>query len=371
MDMNCRGILKGGCILAVILLSAVSVFSAEKPRPVVNYHLDFESESFFADDFIEKSGIKTMAQRGIEFPEGKFGNGIMMNNISQMPDDDNMSGIYPDLITAGIFNTDNFSEMGFNEPFFWGAGKLHPRLGAVAFWAKGKPAFPVPLFEQSSIAFGRLERDLIGIVLDDDNYLTAYIRDARYIRHELISAAQWDTEKWNHIVFNWDWANGLELWLNGEKIVSSMGNDSWFETMNPGLMHFPAAGIIYDEFYMLDRPMTKREISTLMKSNKAPRSETPNIRRSAGDILRIEDCSGADSFENLPVISPDGGLSITEVWPVDARDENIPGWYVIDGRNEMAWPHEYAFINDIPGDADYHAEKVDIFTSEGAEVNYI
>ncbi|MFC1651401.1 hypothetical protein ACFL2X_07500, partial [Candidatus Latescibacterota bacterium] len=369
--MNCPGMLKKGCFLAVFLISAVSVLSAEKPRPVVNYHLGFESESFFLDDFIEKSGKKTVKQREIEFPEGKFGKGIKMNFIPQVPDDDNMSGIDLDLITAVIFNTNNFSEMGFNEPFFWGAGKLHPRLGAVAFWAKGRPAFHGPLFEQSSIAFGRLERDLIGIVIDDDNYLSAYLRDARYIRHELISDRQWDTEKWNHIVFNWDWANGLELWLNGEKIVSSMGNDSWFETMNPGLMHFPAAGIIYDEFYMLDRPLSKNEIAKLMKSNISPRQETPSVKRSGDDLKRIAECSGADDFGNLPVITPDNGLEIAEVWPLDARDENIPGWYVIDGRNEIAWPHEYAFFTIIPGDADYHAEKVDITTPSGAEVNYV
>ncbi|MFC1541001.1 CARDB domain-containing protein [Candidatus Latescibacterota bacterium] len=369
--MNSSGILTKKFILALFLLSAVTVFSAEKPRPVVNYHLSFESESFFLDDFIEKSGKKSVKQRQIEFPEGKFGKGILMNFIPQVPDDDNMSGIDLDLITAVIFNTSNFSEMGFNEPFFWGAGKLHPRLGAVAFWAKGKPAFPGPLFEQSSIAFGRLERDLIGIVIDDDNYLTAYLRDARYIKHELLGDRQWEPEKWNHIVFNWDWANGLELWLNGEKIAASWGNDSWFETMIPGLMHFPAAGIIYDEFYMLDRPLRKDEITKLMESNMAPRQETPSIRRSTNDLKRIDECSGADEFGNYPVISPDRGLKITEVWPVDARDENIPGWYVIDGRNEMAWPHEYAFFTIIPGDADYHAEKVDIITPAGAEVNYI
>jgi hypothetical protein len=369
--MNYPGLVKKSCMCALIMLFSVSVFSAERPRPVVNYHLGFESESFLLDDFIEKSGKKTMEQRGIEFPEGKFGKGIRMNFIPQVPDDDNMSGIDLDLITAVIFNTNYFSEMGFNEPFFWGAGKLHPRLGAVAFWAKGKPAFPGPLFEQTSIAFGRLERDLIGIDLDEDYYITAYLRDARYIRHELISDRKWDPEKWNHIVFNWDWANGLELWLNGEKIVSSWGNDSWFETMNPGLMHFPAAGVIYDEFHMLDRPLRKSEIANLMESNKPPRQETPSVRRSAKDIERIDECSGADEFGNLPVITPDDGLIITEIRPVDARDDNIPGWYVLDGRNEMAWPHEYAFFTIIPGDADYHAEKVDIFTPPGAEVNYV
>ncbi len=356
---------------AVIALSVVTAISAERPRQVVNYHLDFETSSFLSDDFIEKSGKKTLEDREIEFPEGKFGRGIRMNYIPQTPDDDNMSGIDLDLITAVMFNTANFSEMGFNEPFLWGAGKLHPRLGAVAFWAKGKPAYPCPLFEQASIAFGRLERDLIGIELDKDYYICAYLRDARYVRHELISGRKWDPERWNHVVLNWDWANGLELWLNGEKIVSSWGNDSWFETMNPGLLHFPATGIVYDEFYMLDRPLRENEIETLMESNRAPRQETPSVRRAADDLRRIDECSGTDQFANLPVAVPGEGLVFEEIRATDARDGHVPGWYVIDGRNEMAWPHEYAFFTIIPSDADYHAEKVDVFTPPDSKVNYV
>ena len=369
--MNISGMYTKGVVLAAFLLSAISAYPAENPRPVVNYHLSFENVNFFRDDFIEKSGKKTIEQREIDFPEGRFGKGIRMNYVPRVPDDDNMSGIDLDLITAVIFNTSNFSEMGFNEPFFWGAGRLHPRMGAIAFWAKGKLPFPGPLFEQSSIAFGRLERDLIGIIIDDDNCLCAYLRDARYIRHELLSDEEWDSDRWNHIVFNWDWANGLELWLNGEKIASSWGNDSWFETMNPGLFHFPSAGIIYDEMYMLDRPLKKVEITRLMDSNMAPGQETPSFMRPRDGYKLIAECSGADFIENLPVITPDDRLKITEIWPLDARDEHIPGWYVLDGRNEMAWPHEYAFFTIIPGDADYHAEKVDVSTPAGAKVNYV
>ena len=140
-------------ILTAFLISAVTSYSAERPQPVVTYHLDFETTDFFEDDFIKQSGKKTIEEREIDFPEGRFGKGIRMSFIPHMPDADNLSGIDLDLITAVIFNTNNFSEMGFNEPFFWGAGRLHPRMGAVAFWAKGKPPFPGPLFEQSSIAF--------------------------------------------------------------------------------------------------------------------------------------------------------------------------------------------------------------------------
>ena len=369
--MKVFGSFRIGIIPAFLLMFTNFANSAERPRPVVNYHLSFENVDFFTEDFVHQSGKKTIEEREIDFPDGRFGTGIRMNYIPRVPDDDNMSGIDLDLITAVMFNTSYFSEMGFNEPFFWGTGRIHPRMGAVAFWAKGKPPFPGPLFEQSSIAFGRLERDLIGIIIDEDNCLSAYLRDARYVRHELLTDEEWDPERWNHIVFNWDWAKGLELWFNGEKVASSWGNDSWFETMYPGLFHLPAAGVIYDELYMMDRPLKSAEIKRLMSSNVVPGQETPSFMRTKEDYERIVDCSGADFVGSLPVVTPDSGIKVTEVWPRDAKDEHVPGWYVIDGRNEMAWPHEYAFFTIIPGDADYHAEKVDIITPVEAKVNYV
>lgn len=361
----------GIVVLFFALASAARLPAAEHPQPVVNYQVSFENVEFLKDDFIKQSGLKTIKDRQLEFPEGRFGRGIRMNYIPQVPDDDNMSGIDLDLITAVMFNTRNFSEMGFNEPFLWGAGRLNPRLGAIAFWAKGKQSFPGPLFEQSSIAFGRKERDLIGIGLDDDNCLTAYVRDARYVRHELLSEETWNPNTWNHLVFNWDWAKGLELWLNGKKIASSWGADSWFETMYPGLFHLPSSGIIYDELYLMDRPLSGGEIERLMERNVPPGLETPSFMRTREDLERITACSGADRVSDFPAVTPESVLRITEVWPVDARDEHIPGWYVSDGRNEMAWPHEYAFFTIIPGDADYHAEKVDLVSPPGAPVNYV
>lgn len=357
-------------VLFFSLISALTVYSAERPQPVVNFHLSFENVEFLNEDFVDQSGKKTIKEREIDFPEGRFGRGIRMNYIPHMPDDDNLSGIDLDLITAVMFNTTYYSEMGFNEPFLWGAGRINARLGAVAFWAKGKPPFTGPLFEQSSIAFGRLERELIGIKIDKDNCLSAYLRDARYVRHELLTEEVWDTERWNHIVFNWDWAKGLELWLNGKKVASSRGYDSWFETMYPGLFHLPSPGIIYDELYLMDRPLKSNEIKRLMNSNMIPGIETPSFMR-ANDYERIAQCSGADFKESFFPITPESGIKITEIFPLDAKDGHVPGWYVIDGRNEMAWPHEYAFFTIIPGDADYHAEKVDIITPDKTRVNYI
>jgi len=340
-------------------------------RSPVSYHMSFDNRDFFDEDFIEHSGKKSVKERQIDFPQGKFGKGIRMSFIPAPPDENNMSGIDLDLITAVIFNTKPGNTMGYNQPFIWGSGRISPRLGAVAFWAKGKLPFAGPLFEQSSISFGRKERDLIGITVDSDNKLSAYVRDARYVRHEIKSDKNLDGSKWNHIVLNWDWANGLELWLNGEKIASSWGTDGWYETALPGLFHLPAPGLIYDELYMLDRPMEQKEIRNLMSSNVPPKAESQVYSRKSYDSKRIAEYSGANKGANLPIISPEKSLSFTEVWPTEVADGHVPGLYIIDGRNEMAWPHDYSFFTIIPGDGDFHAEKADIKTSPKSIVNYI
>jgi len=369
--MNIKRGIMNFLLLAFTGFICMSVNAAELRRSVITYHLSFDDTSFFTDDVIELSGKKTIEERSIDFPEGKFGKGLRMSFIPDPPDDHNMSGIDLDLITAVVFNTRPGNKMGYNQPFIWGSGRCNPRLGAVAFWAKGEPPFECPLFEQTSIAFGRKERDLLGVVIGEGNTLSAYLRDARYVRHELNTGVVWDTDSWNHVVLNWDWANGLELWLNGEKIGSSWGKDAWFETLPPGLFHLPAPGLIYDEVYLMDRPLSKSEVKQLMSSNKAPAHESSFYRRKKYDTNFIARCSGAEHSSSLPVITPETGLTITEVFPSDASDGVIPGWYVIDGRSEMAWPHEYAFFTIIPGDADFHAEKVDILTPADTQINFV
>ncbi len=333
--------------------------------------MSFDNRDFFEEDFIEQSKKKTVSERKIDFPEGKFGKGIRMSYVPDPPDETNMSGIDLDLITAILFNTKPGNTMGYNEPFIWGSGRINPRLGAVAFWAKGKLPFAGPLFEQTTISFGRKERDLIGVMVNDKNQLSAYVRDARYVRHELNSAIDWDASVWNHIVLNWDWANGIELWLNGNKIASSYGTDGWFETAPPGLFHLPAPGIMYDELYLMDRPVSQTEIKKLISSNVPPKEESPVYVRKNYDSERLAQYSGADKSDSLPVVSPNEKLIFTEVWPTDVADGHIPGPFIIDGRNEMAWPHDYAFFTIIPGDGDFHAEKVDIKTPPESKVNYV
>jgi hypothetical protein len=337
----------------------------------VSYYMSFDDRSFFDEDFIELSGKKKIEERKIGFPEGRFGKGIQMNLIPVPPDADNMTGIDLDLVTAVVFNTRPGNKMGYNQPFIWGSGRINPRLGSVAFWAKGHVPFAGPLFEQTSISFGRTERDLLGVVIGKDNKISAYVRDARYVRHEINSDYVWDTAAWNHVVMNWDWANGMELWINGESVASSWGSDGWFETMPPGLFHLPAPGVTYDELYLMDRPISKSEIEALRFRNAPPEEERTVYTRKNFNSQLIRELSGADKSDDLPVVSPDSALVFSEVWPADAADGHIPGWHIIDGRNEIAWPHPYAVFTIIPGDGDFHAEKVDIKTPPGSTVNYI
>jgi len=361
--------------LALILTISLSMLTAANAgqlrKSVVSYHMSFDNQDFINEDFIQQSGKKTIEERKFDFPQGKFGKAVRMSFVPAPPDQHNMSGIDLDLITAVMFNTNPNNTMGYNEPFIWGSGRLNPRLGAVSLWAKGKPAYSGPLFEQTTIAFGRKERDLLGILINEDDKLTAYLRDARYERHEIESDAVWNADTWNHVVLNWDWAKGMELWLNGEKIASSMGSDAWFETLLPGLFHLPTPGVAYDELYLMDRPLSKSEISKLMKSNTPPKSNGALYKRKSADVAMIDAISGADKIDKLPTVQAGQGMTIKEVYPTNASDGNVPGWYVIDGRNEMAWPHEYAFFTIIPGDADFHAEKVDLPTKATSKVNYV
>ena len=337
----------------------------------VSHHVSFNNNDFFNKDFTVWARKKAGDTAEIDFPEGKFGKGIRVEYIPAPPSNSiNLSGLHSGLTTA-VFGTRPGNTNSFAQPFTWGASRLNTRLGAVAFWVKGKPPVSGLLFEQGTTSFGRLERDLIGIGLDENFKLSAFLRDARYVLHELKTDIVWDAENWNHIVLNWDWLNGLDFWLNGKKIASSWGTDGWFETAPPGLFHLPTPGLVYDELYIVDRPVSESEIQTLMSSNIPPKDESPVYHRSSYDAKRVAQYSGAGKCENLPIITPDKKLLLSEVFPTDVADGYIPGWHVIDGRNEMAWPHPYSLFTIIPGDGDFHAEKVDIKTPADSIVNYI
>lgn len=338
---------------------------------VVSHYMSFNDSNILKQDFIVWARKKPNDTAEIDFPDGKFGKGIRVEYIPAPPSNSiNMSGMHSGLTTAA-FGTRPGNTNSFAQPFAWGAGKINTKLGAVAFWAKGKPPVTGLLYELGTTSFGRMERDLIGIGLDENKKLYTFLRDARYVRHELKTDIVWNGDNWNHIVLNWDWLNGIELWLNGIKIATSWGTDGWFETAPPGLFHLPTPGLIYDELYIIDRPVVASEIAALISSNTPPKDESPVYNRGDYDPKRVAQYSGTGKSNNLPTVSPDKALLLSEIFPTGAADGHIQGWHIIDGRNEMAWPHEYSLFTIIPGDGDFHAEKVDIKTPATSMVNYV
>lgn len=357
---------------AFSLLSGVGVISAEGGP--MTLHLSFDDFGFLGEDFIARSGLKTVEQRGITLEEGRFGKGIRMNLVPKEIVGDNRSGIDLDMVTAAVYNTRSNSGMNmYCEPFFWGAGRLNAGSGTVAFWAKG-PFSEGDLFDQSAMAWGRTERFLLSLGLDASRRLTVSLTDSRYVRHTIRSEAVPADASWNHIVLNWDRAEGLELFLNGVSVASSWGKDAWWETYLPGLVHFPMPRVTYDEAFFFSRPLATREISSLMKDNTPPSSDAPPADHTPAERDRLARAIGLDSDLPIPVavpMKPGEALAFREVVPDYLGDGHIQGRFCNDGRYEMAWPHNQAVFTFIPGDASFKAEKLDITTPPTVPYNYV
>ena len=370
--MRCH--LFSACILAGMLFS-----SPAPAAPPVSYHLSFEDFSFKADDWIEQAGMKTIEERKWESVAGKFGNALYLGAVPLDYDIDNMSGLDLDLITAIIFNVQyqNMKGIGYDEPFIWGAGKLHPAYGAVSFWVKGsskpeKDNARTILFEQTTSGWGRKERQLIEIELTRDRTISAYVEDARYAQHTVETKAEWKDNDWNHVVFMWDRSSGVSLWINGKEAASSMGTMAWWENQRPGLFHLPMAKAAYDEFYLFTRPLKPGEIAALYTKNTPPADNAGTVLSSQKDVRRLKNAFTADA-SRLPVIKPQAAQALVfkDITPLRIHDEGVQGWWIADGRYELAWPHEYSVFTIIPGDVDFHAEKADVLPPPASDVNYL
>ena len=372
-----------GRVLIVMFLCMMTIAgtaSAAENSPV-SYHLPFDSigdiQDLAGDDWIEKTGLKTIAERRWDLTEGRFGRALFLGAVPLKYDVDNMSGLDLDMVTAVVFNVAYAGSKGrgYDEPFIWGAGKCHPARGSVSFWVKGNsqpddPDARTILFEQTTSSWGRKERQLIEIELFRDHTISAYVEDARYVQHTVKSGPVWRDGDWNHVVFMWDRASGVSLWVNGAEAASTMGSDPWWENQRPGLFHLPMARAAYDELYLIGRTMTTQEIGALYRENEAPAggksTDSPD-----SDLLR-----GAFSADvsHLPVAKPAKGtetLVFTDIEPERIHDDGITGWWISDGRYELAWPHENSVFTIIPGDVDFHAEKADVLPPEGVDVNYV
>jgi len=364
-------------ILTATFLSGPSAPDAFEPP--VSCQLSFENLDFASGDWVEQTGLKTIEERKWELVEGRFGRALFLGATPLKYDNDNMSGLDLDMVTAVIFNVAYAGRKGrgYDEPFIWGAGKLHPGAGTVAFWVKGtsKPESEdarTILFEQTTTSWGRKERQLIEIELLRDGAITAYVEDARYHRHAVKTKPVWRDDNWNHVVFMWDRSSGVSLWVNGSEAASSMGADAWWENQRPGLFHLPMARSAYDEFYIFDRTLTENEIGGLYRNNTVPTTSRAAAPPDKNAVQRLKDAFSSDTSA-LPTVRPSNGDAVvfTEITPQRIHDEGIQGWWIADGRYELAWPHEYSVFTIIPGDVDFHAEKADILPPKASEVNYI
>jgi len=357
-------------VLCLLVVPAASGHAAG--RTPVAYHLSFDDFSFLEDCYVARSGLKTPGERKLQTVEGRFGGALYLGAVPLIVNENNMSGIDLDLVTAVIYNVAMAGRKGtgYDEPFIWGAGKLHPAYGALSFWVKG-PLREGMLFNQSASSFGRLEKELIEVRLGEDGSLSASVEDARYVRHTVKTKPLWRADEWMHVVFMWDRSSGLSLWVDGKEEASTMGTDSWWENQRPGLFHLPMAQAAYDEFYLFRRPLAPGEIEALYRGNEPP-SRSAGSTYDAPSAERLKRAFIAD-ISTLPAVVPSDGsaLVFTHVTPERVHDEGVAGWWLADGRYECAWPHEYGMFTIIPGDADYHADHADILPPDGAAVNYL
>ena len=369
-------------VFLLLLIVCTPVFAVgNKP---VTYHLTFDNlgaiQNLLAGDWIEQTGLKTIEDRKWDLVDGQFGRALYLGAVPLKYDVDNMSGLDLDMVTAVIFNVaySGSKGRGYDEPFIWGAGKLHPALGAVAFWVKGssKPQDEdarTILFEQTTTTWGRKERQLIEIELYRDRTISAYVEDARYFQHTVKTGPVWKDGEWNHVVFMWDRSSGVSLRINGAEAASTMGTDAWWENQRPGLFHMPMSLAAYDEFYFFNRTLSNAEVANLYRNNTPPEVSDQQYRPSADGIKRLKAAYISDT-SRLPVTRKASGnraLVFSEITPERIHDEGISGWWISDGRYELAWPHEYSVFTIIPGDVDFHAEKADLLPPEGVNVNYI
>ena len=358
----------------VLIVFAGSSYAANG-QEAVNFYLSFEDFNFMSEDFVARSGFKTIEDRGLTLEEGRFGKGLKMNLIPSIVEQDEMTGIDLDTVTAVVFNTRHRRDVwvGYNEPFLWGAGKLNPGSGSLAFWVKGTLT-EGELFNQSAMAWGRKERYLFAITVDELENIGACIRDSRYVDHTISTHYSWDEDSWNHVVLNWDKSQGLELFINGESVASSWGNDSWWETPLPGLFHLPMPKVIYDELYIFSKPLSAKEIQDLMSTNTVSPGISEVKKHTTEERDRMALALGISNDLSLPVLQPldeTKVLSFKEITPDFTGDGKIPGRFCQDGRYELAWPHPVAVFTIVPGDADFQAEKLDIDTPQGVPYNYV
>ena len=242
---------------------------------------------------------------------GKFGRALLLGLKFEIQDQHNMT--YIDLDLASHLRDVH----SWNDPFIWGAGRIQPMSGSVAFWIRGALEPETKLFFQSANAFGRFEKNLLGVSIDRNRHLAGFLVDARYDRHEVVSGDSIEGRKWHHIVFTWDETLGLALFLDGEQVAGSHQEDAWWMTQVPGLFHLPAGKHAYDEFYIFSLPLTADEVQRLYSRNEVPGARAQERREDTTLKARLIAKSGISTDLDLPEMKPRTGnstLIFEEIW---------------------------------------------------------
>lgn len=335
------------------------------------FHLSFDDETYLAHDYAAKFSDPGFEDRGLRLVPGSFGTAFLNDNVFSPEDYQNTHMSVRDLDTLlEVVCHHRFAywkqglKVGGFHPYFWGTGKLATDGGTVAFWARGARTHPGALFFQASSSFGRFEKYLMGIDLLPDGSLEAWIVDSRYVRHAIRSQSIWDAERFHHVALSWDKGNGLRLAMDGAVVASSWGRDAWAATQTPGLFHFPMTGLAVDEVWVFDRPLSLAEIETLRTRNEPPKEGTGAASLSVGEQERLARAYLGAGVPTLPRVQSTavGPMpTFQEVFPLRAGDGGVRAPFVIDGKDELAWPQDYTSFTNILGDSDFHPEQIDFF----------
>ncbi len=352
------------------------------PIPGLTCRISFDSEADILSDFLSAAKIYRSAKPGavlenplktrrLSLAEGRFGRALHVEDgWSITKGTANESGIDLDLIVATLWGDYR------TKPHYWGAGRFFGGRGTVAFWVKRKailsdPLYPV--FLQSSIAWGRKERDLFRVDISPEGKLSASIRDIFYNYHRVESDAPvWVDNAWQHVAVTFDQAYGLTIYHNGRPVASNWGKDAWWQTPLPGLFSPFLPEAWYDEICLLDYPLDEDQVHALFSSNAVPEIRDPKRRLDEAAARRLVLSYGDVESLDLPVCrAGSNGLLLRQARVADCHDENIPAWWVMDGRYELAWPHPYLLFTFILGDVDFHGTKLDIDLAPGEKANYL
>ena len=359
--------------VGIIVLSGVVLMPALSQ--VNTRHLGFENESELLADFVSQAerykvlGRDSLDQRELAIEPGRFGNALHIKNgwpISQGAW--NQSGLDCDLIVAVVWGE------WHTKPHYWGAGAFHGNQGTAAFWVKSDELRPGIVFMQGSIAWGRNERDLFTVEVDDTGRFSAHIRDVANQYHRVkADNPTWKDDEWQHVAVVFDNAYGMKLYCNGELAGSSWGTDAWWQTTQPGLFSPFLPESFYDEIQFFDAPLSDEQIQSLYTTNTVQGAnasiDTP-LPEDAQE--RLAATYGDLAAQELPVATAGtGGLALRQSHVQTCSDELIPAWWVLDGRYELAWPHPYRLFTFVLGDADFHGTKVEIVLEPGEKPDYI